>query len=100
MQKNYNWNLGTCICENYKYPKGTADTSVIDCDEIIYVMDIVSTNITSTIPINESTNSGGKKVRYNIECYNLITFLLVIISLFIIAIFSTYCDTKKNKNEE
>ena len=36
----------TCICEKSKYPKSIADTSVIACDEIIDVTDIVSTNMT------------------------------------------------------
>ena len=42
----------------------------------------ISTNVTSTM----STNSDGKRVRYKIDCYILHTVLLVIISLFIIAI--------------
>ena len=36
----------TCICEKSKCPKSIADTSVIACDEIIDVTDIVSTNMT------------------------------------------------------
>ena len=44
-KKDYSWNPSTCTCENIWY---FADTSVIMCDEIIYVMDIVSTNVTST----------------------------------------------------
>ena len=35
--------LGTCICENSKYLKSIADTSVNECDKIVIVMDIVST---------------------------------------------------------
>ena len=52
-----------------KYLKSIADTSVIACDEIVVVMDILSTKITnniatSTVPIN----SHGEKVRYKIDC--------------------------------
>ena len=53
-----------------------------DCDEIIFVMDTVSTkktNLTSTA----STNFDRKKVR---DCYILRTVLLVIILMLIIII--------------
>ena len=39
----YSWNPSTCISENSKYLKST---SVTECDEIISVMDIVSTKTT------------------------------------------------------
>ena len=43
----------TCICENSKYLKSVADTSVTKCDEIVIVMmDIVLTEKTSTIAPN------------------------------------------------
>ena len=35
--------IATCICENSKYLKSIADTSVTQCDKIVIVMDIVST---------------------------------------------------------
>ena len=35
--------IATCICENSKYLKSIADTSVTQCDKIVNVMDIVST---------------------------------------------------------
>ena len=64
------------------------------CDEIINATGgapknlnqqmTVSTNVTSTVPIN----SYDKQVRYKINCYILYTFFLVIILLFIIAIIS------------
>ena len=41
-KKDYSWNLTTCICENGKYLKSIVDDSKIVCDEIIYVMDIIS----------------------------------------------------------
>ena len=39
-KKDYSWNLSTCICETSKYLRSTL---VTECDEIITVMDIVST---------------------------------------------------------
>ena len=53
-RKGYNWNPSKCICENSKYLKSVADTSVITCDKIIFVM-------TNTIARNVSINSDGKK---------------------------------------
>ena len=47
----------------------------------------VPTNLTNTLSINVSTNYDGKKVRSNMDCYILHSFLSVIILLFIIAIF-------------
>ena len=44
-KKDYIWNPSTYICENSKYLKSIANTSVITCDEIISVMDIVSTKV-------------------------------------------------------
>ena len=52
MQKSYSWNASTCICDNRKYLKSIADTSVIACDEIISVMDIISTKMTNIIATN------------------------------------------------
>ena len=39
-KKDYSWNLSICICETSKYLRSTL---VTECDEIITVMDIVST---------------------------------------------------------
>ena len=41
-KKYYSWKSSICICENDKYLKSIADTSVIKCDKIIFVMDNVS----------------------------------------------------------
>ena len=68
-KNDYSWNPSTCICGKSKRWKRIVDDSVIAYDEIIYVMDIVSTNMTNTIPTNMtntistnvSTNSDGKK---------------------------------------
>ena len=48
-EEDYSWNPNTCICGNSKYLKSTADTSVTECDEILIVMDDVSTKKTNTI---------------------------------------------------
>ena len=64
-KKYYSWNPSTCICENGKYLKSVTDDTKIVCDETRYFMDIVSTNVTNTIPTNVSRNSDGKKVIYN-----------------------------------
>ena len=39
-KKDYSWNPSTCSCENSKYLKSFAGTSVIECDEITFVIDI------------------------------------------------------------
>ena len=44
-KKDYSWNPSTCICKNGKYLKSIAHTLLIVCDEILYVKDIVSTNV-------------------------------------------------------
>ena len=83
---NYGWNLSTCICENSKYLKSIADISVTVCNEIISVMDNVSTKKTSSIATNVIKNCRGKSVRYRIDCYILHTVLLAIILILIITI--------------
>ena len=45
-----------CICENSKYLKSIADTLLIECDEIISVMDIVSAKMTNSIIVTNATN--------------------------------------------
>ena len=45
-------NYDTCKKVSGKYLKSIADTSVIGCDEIIYVIDIVSTNMANTLLTN------------------------------------------------
>ena len=59
---------------------------MITCDEIISVMDIVSTKITNTITSDLSVNSDDKRVRYKTDCYILYTVLLAIVLLLIITI--------------
>ena len=50
-----------CIYENSKYLKSIAYSSVFKCDEIISVMDIVSTRMTNNIATNVPTNYDDKK---------------------------------------
>ena len=49
------------VCENRKTLKSIADTSVIACEKVISVMDIVSTKRTNTIATNVSVNCHKKK---------------------------------------
>ena len=49
-------NSSTCICENSKYLKTVADISVIECDEIISVMDIVM-SVKWNVKLNVRTRS-------------------------------------------
>ena len=72
-KKDYSWNPSTCICENSKYLKSIADTSLIACDEIVSFVDIVSTKRTNTIATNLPINSDHNKVRHKIDfAYNFI----------------------------
>ena len=104
-KKDYSWNPRTSICEISKYWKSIADTSVTECDEIMIVMDIVSTKKTNTIAtkkadtiatfviITASVNCHTELVR---DCCILHTFLLMIILLLIIII-SIIMQNKKTQ---
>ena len=105
MQKRlYSWNPGSCICENGKYLKSIADTSIIKCNEIINVMDSLSTNVTNTVPITVtstvSISSNDKKVRYKMDYYILHTVLIVVILLFIIANIYYYYAKHRSKRKD
>ena len=86
MQKLLQLQFYICICQKLKYLKSFPDTSVISCDEITSVMDIVSTKMTNAIAAPLIINSDGKKVRYKIDYYFLHTVLTVTILLLIITI--------------
>ena len=45
-KKDYSWIPSTCICESSKYLKSISDTSVTECDDVVIVMDKVSTKRT------------------------------------------------------
>ena len=99
----YSWNPRTCICENSNYLKSIADTSVTDWDEIIIVMDNLSTKKTNTIATKKtnttatnitrtaSINCHSKIVK---DCYILHRVLLVIILVLIIIIICYYTKQK------
>ena len=53
-----------CICENSKH----SDISVIECDEIITVLDIVSTKMTNAIAPNVTSTALVKKQETAIFC--------------------------------
>ena len=100
-------NPDTFICENGKYLKSIADTSVIACDEITNATDSVSTNVTNlinTISANATStvplNFNDKKVKYKMDCDILHTFLLVIILLFIIAIICYHYAKHRSKQKD
>ena len=73
-KKNYSWDPGRCICDNSKYLKSIADTSVIECDEIIFAMNIVSTKMANTLATNVTKHCHSKNVRYKFDCYICIQF--------------------------
>ena len=54
MQKNYSWNPSKCVCENSKYLKRYLVTK---CDEIVIVMDNLSTKMTNTIATNVTSTA-------------------------------------------
>ena len=84
------------MCENSKYLKNIADTSVIECNEIVTVMDIVSAKKTNTVATNVtstvSLNCHSKKLR---DCYILYIVLLATMLLLIIIIWY-HCAKQKD----
>ena len=100
-KKDYNWNLSTCTCENRKYLRNIADNSVIPCDEIVHVMDILLTKMANTIGRSTvSINSDGKKVKYKIDWFILDTVLSVIILLLIITIICYHYAKHRSKQKD
>ena len=49
---NNNWNHSSCICEYNKYSKSVVDILVAECDEIVILMNNLSTKKTNTIAKN------------------------------------------------
>ena len=76
---------------------------MIECDEFVSVMDIVSMKTKNTIATNvtstASINCYSKKVRYKIDCYIVHIVLLVIILLLIIAIICYHYTKHRSKKE-
>ena len=101
-KKVIKWNLSTCICENGKYLEIIADTSVTEFDEIIIVMDNVSTKKINTIGTSVRSTASitchSKKVT---DSYISHTVLLAIVLLLIITIIFYHYPNKKAqyKNE-
>ena len=64
-KKDYSCNPSTFFCENGKYLNSIANTSATECDETVFVADIVSTKKKNTIATNvtstSSINSHSKK---------------------------------------
>ena len=65
------------------------------CDEIILVMDIVSTKMKNSIGTNVSINYHTEKFTYKIASYILQAVLLVIVLLLTIIIICYYYATQK-----
>ena len=90
------------MCENSRYLKSIADDSVIVCDEIINVMNNVSTNVTNTISTNLTntipTNVTSTILMNYYEVY-LDMFLLVTILLFMIVNICYHYEKHKSKQK-
>ena len=95
-ERDYSWNPSKYVCQNRKYLKRVADTSVTKCDEIAIVMNNLSTKKTNTITTNVTStvtiNCHVKKVR---GCYILHTVLLVVILMLIFTIICYHYAKKK-----
>ena len=102
-KKNYSCNPSTCTGDNSKYLIIISDDLKIVYDEIISVMDILSTKMTNTISTNAtstaSINCHSEKTRYKIHCYILHTALLVIILLLIITIICYHYAKHRSKQK-
>ena len=83
-KEGYSLNPSICMCENSKYFKSVADTSVTKSDKIVIFMNNLSTKKTNTISTYVTTttliNCHSIKVR---DCYIFNTVLLVVILLLI-----------------
>ena len=64
-------------------------------DKYANATNTISTNVTSTVPIN----SNHKKVKYEMDCYVLQTFLLANIELFMIAIVCNHYAKHRSKQK-
>ena len=105
IMKHINLSVKVIVSENeiivgvlaHVFVKIITDISVIDWDEIIFVVDIVSTKKTNTIATNVTStawiNCQSKKVR---DCYILHTILSTIILLLIITVICYYYVKQKH----
>ena len=89
-KKDYSWNPSICICENRKYLKSIADTSVIKCDEIITAIDIVLTKKANSIATN---NKSTASINFHNKIVSKV-LLAIILLLIIIIICYLYAKQK------
>ena len=77
------------------------EDSLITCDEFINdedsVLTNISTNLSTNVTSNVSINVLNKKVRYKMGCYVLHAVLLVIISIFIVAVICYHYAKHRSK---
>ena len=106
LQKRLYLKSYTCTCESGKY-LGSITAEILNCDEIIEATKIFPTKtlpikavLTKTITAKPvPTNLNEKRVTCNTEnFYVLLTFLLIIVSLFIIV--SIYCCLIKHRSKQ
>ena len=97
-KKGYFWKPSTCICENNKYLISIVDTSLIKCDEIVSVVDIVSTKITNVVATNVSINSDDRKG--DIKMIAIFCIVLLVIILLLIITIICYHFAKHRSNEK
>ena len=74
-KRDSSWDPTTCICKNDKCFKMISDDLKIVCDEIISVVDILSTKMIYTIATNVTKNCHSKKVKYNVDFYIAHSFI-------------------------
>ena len=72
---------------------------MIEKNEIVPVMDIVSKNMTNTIAGNVSINSDDKEGRYKLNCYILHIVLLLIVLVLIITIICYHYANNRSKQK-
>ena len=86
------------VGDNSRYFKDIVDNTVIAREEMINFIDsgsincinIISANVTSTVP----KNFDGKKIRYKMDCYIFYTFLLV--TMLLLTISTIWCHYIKH----
>ena len=99
----YSCNLSSCICKNIRFLKNIFDDSVIFCNDIINVANIVLTNMTDTTSTNAlstvTINCNNKKVKRKVDCYVLYMHIFTSnnVLLMIANIWYHYAITGQNK---
>ena len=74
-KKDYCWNQSTCVYDYSKYLKSCVNTSVAECDEIIIVMDNLSTEKTKkTNTIATNVLSPASIICYKTKSKGLLYF--------------------------